>query len=342
MKARESRPHPNALARALRDFFADRLPRLRGLSPHTVHRYRDSLALLLRFVAERRKRLADSLDIDDLDTEQVTAFLEHLETKRGNTASTRNVRLAAIHAFFRYVAGQYPDRVEHCQRVLAVPFKRARSRPVEYLEYDEIQAVLAAVDRGAVDGRRDYALLATLFNTGARVQEIVSLRACDLQLIRPFHIRLFVKGRKERLCPLWAQTADLLRQLLAERGQDPVSCEPLFRNHRGEALTRFGVRYILTKYCERARTSTPTLAGKRLHPHSIRHSTAVHLLKSGVDLVTISHWLGHASIETTNRYASVDLEMKREAIAKIQPVGVESPAAIWRSDASILEWLEAL
>jgi integrase/recombinase XerD len=342
MKARTTRPQPNVLARALREYFADHLPGVRGLSPHTVHSYRDSLTLLLRFVAARRKLPAANLDIGDLDAEQVTAFLEHLETERGNVVSTRNVRLAAIHAFLQYVAGQHPAHLEHCQRVLAIPFKRAHSRPIEYLEYDEIQAVLGAVDRAQIDGRRDYALLATLYNTGARVQEIVSARPCDLQLVRPFHIRLLGKGRKERLCPLWPQTAELLRQMLAEREVDAQSRDPMFRNHRGEPLTRFGVRYILAKYCELARTSTPTLARKRLHPHSMRHSTAIHLLKAGVDLVTISHWLGHASVETTNRYAGVDLEMKREAINKIEPADAESPSAVWRTDASILDWLEAL
>jgi len=334
---------PNALARALRDFFADHLPRLRGVSPHTVRSYRDSLALLLRFIAEQRGRPVAQLDLDDLDPDKIIAFLQHLEDERHNSVSTRNVRLAALHAFVRYLAARHPERLEPCQRILGIPFKRARSRPIEYLEYEEIQAVLSAVDRTTGDGRRDYALLATMFNTGARVQEILDLRPCDLQLARPLQVRLVGKGRKERLCPLWPETAELLRSLLSESGRDPGSTEPLFRNHRGEPLTRFGVRYLLAKYCDRARANSPTLAAKRLHPHSMRHSTAVHLLKAGVDLTTISHWLGHASVNTTNRYVAVDLEMKREAIAKARPVDDSTgPIAPWRSDASILEWLEAL
>jgi len=339
MKAQQ----PNVLARGLRDFFADHLPRLRGMSSHTVRSYRDSLALLLRFVAARRRRSVAKLDIDDIGTEEVLAFLLHLEQERGNSASTRNVRLAAIHAFFRYLAGRVPDRLELAQRILGVPFKRTRSRPVEYMEHDEIKAILAAVDRATTDGRRDYAILATMFNTGARVQEILDLRPCDLQLMRPAHARLVGKGRKERLCPLWPQTAQLLRDLLTERGTDAQSRESLFLNHRRQPLTRFGVRYILAKYCGRARATAPTLARKRLHPHSMRHSTAIHLLKSGVDLVTISHWLGHASVNTTNRYASVDLEKKREAINKIEPIDdTVHASASWRTDASILAWLEAL
>jgi integrase/recombinase XerD len=335
--------HPNDLARSIHDFFSDYLPRLRGLSPHTVCSYRDTFSLLLRFAGSHRHRSVAAFDLEDIDTELILAFLEHLEDNRGNCSSTRNVRLAALHAFFRYLASRYPDRLEQCQRILAVPFKRSGSRPVEYLEYEEIEAVLVAVDRSSPEGRRDYALIATMFNTGARVQEILGLSPTDLQLIRPFHARLFGKGRKERLCPLWPQTARLLRELLVECGLDPHSPQPLFRNHHGEGLSRYGARYILAKYCKQASVSAPSLASKRLHPHSMRHSSAVHLLKAGVDLVTISHWLGHASVNTTNRYTSIDLEAKREAISKIAlPDDGGSAGRSWRTDPSILEWLESL
>ncbi len=238
---------PNDLARALRAFFADHLPRVRGTSPHTIQSYRDSLVLLLRFVTTRTHRSVIELDLDDLGPQPILAFLHYLELDRRNSVATRNVRLAAIHAFFRYCALEYPARLAHCQRVLAVPFKRTGSRPVEYLEHEEIEAILGVVDRGTVDSRRDYALLATMFNTGARVQEIVGLCVVDLRLDTPAHVRLHGKGRKERVCPLWPQTADLLRALLAERGRELQSDEPVFRNHRGTRLTRFGVRYLLQK-----------------------------------------------------------------------------------------------
>jgi len=311
---------PNTLGRAVRGFFADHLPRVRGTSPHTVSSYRDTFVLLLRFVAAHRRRSVTELDVEDLDPKEVLDFLHHLEVERHNLPAIRNVRLAAIHAFFRYCAAEHPDRLEQCQRVLAIPFKRTRSRPVEYLDFAEIHAVLTTIDRTTAAGRRDYALLAAMFNTGGRVQEIVALRVRDLQLERPPHVRLFGKGQKERLCPLWPQTAEVLRALLAERGSQPLPHEPLFRNHRGARLTRFGVRYILRKYCARARADTPTLGAKRLHPHSVRHSTAVHLLRAGVDIITISQWLGHASVTTTNRYATVDLEMKRKAIEQARPL----------------------
>lgn len=334
---------PNALARALRGFFADHLPRVRGMSPHTVRSYRDAFVLLLRFLAERRGRAVVELDLQDLTPDDVLGFLDHLEAHRRNGATTRNVRLAAIHAFARYAAASHPEHLELCQRILAVPFKRARQRGVEYLEADEIRALLDAPNRTTPDGRRDRALLLALFNTGARVQEILDVRPCDLQLVRPLQIRLRGKGRKERLCPLWPQTAETLQALLTERGLDPAATQPLFCSHRGEPLTRFGVCYLLHKYARLAQPVATTLAKKRVHPHALRHTTAVHLLQAGVDLVTISHWLGHASVETTNRYATVDLETKRAALAKARPVGEVAPAvAAWRTDATVLTWLESL
>jgi integrase/recombinase XerD len=334
---------PNALARALQAFFTDYLPRLRGLSPHTLHSYRDTLVLLLRFLAASKGIAPVRLDLGDILPEDVVHFLCHLERTRHNKTSTRNVRLAAIHAFFRHVAALFPDRLEQAQRMLCIPLKRAATQPVDYLEYEEICAVLDSVDRATTDGRRDYALLATMFNTGARVQEILDLRVGDCQLIKPFQVRLSGKGRKVRICPLWPQTAELLRDLYAERNLSRHADTRLFLNHRGEPLTRFGVRYILARQCERARTVCPSLARKRLHPHSMRHGTAIYLLKSGVDLVTVSQWLGHASINTTNRYATIDMEMKREAIAKAEPPD-EHPqmSGAWRTDSSILAWLEAL
>lgn len=331
---------PNALGRALRDYFTDHLPRVRGMSPHTLRSYRDSLTLLLRYVAAKRRMPVDKLDIGDLDAERTMAFLQDLEDERGSSVSTRNVRLAAVHAFFRYLATTDPNRIEQSQRILGVPFKRSRARPVEYLEYEEIQAVLGSIARTTVAGRRDYALLATMFNTGARVQETLDLRPCDIQFGRPAHVRLVGKGRRERVCPLWPQTADLLKDLLAEGATATNSTRPLFLNSRGHPLTRYGVRYLLRKHCERAGATAPSLKRKRLHPHSMRHSTAIHLLKSGVDFVSISQWLGHASVNTTNRYATVDIEMKRAAISKARPPAPRSRR--WRKDRSLLAWLEGL
>jgi site-specific recombinase XerD len=334
---------PNALARAVHAFFGEYVPELRGLSRHTLLSYRDTLALLLRFVAKSRNTDPASLDLESISPESVLTFLNYLEQERHNKISSRNVRLAAIHAFFRYVAIHTPERIEQAQRILGIPFKRTGTRPIDYLEYEEIAAVLNSVGRTTQEGSRDYALLALMFNTGARVQEIVDLNACDLQLDSPAQVKLFGKGRKTRICPLWQQTAQVLKQFLSDADLHLRSTAAVFCNQRGERLSRFGIRYILAKYCKRASTECPSLAGKRLHPHSMRHSCAIHLLKSGVDLASISHWLGHASMNTTNRYATADLEMKRQTIARARSPGESlAPSASWRHDASVIEWLKSL
>jgi len=212
---------------------------------------------------------------------------------------TRNVRLSAIHAFFHFVASRNPEHLELAQRVLGIPFKRAQQRVIDYLEYEEIDPILKAIDRNTGHGARDYALLATMFNTGARVQEIADLRVRDLQLGKPFQVRLFGQGKKERYCPIWPQTAAVLRVFCKTRDLESQPEAHVFVNHRGAPLSRFGIRHILGKCLVRAGDDAPNLLKKRLHPHSMRHSTAVALLKSGVDLSTISHLLGHASPATT-------------------------------------------
>ena len=332
---------PNLLSAIMRDYFTDHLPRLRGTSPHTIHSYRDSVVLLLRFLSARSRRPVVELDLKDLDPPGILAFLSYPEQERKNTVATRNVRLSGIHALFRFVASRNPEHLDLAQRVLGIPFKRAPQRAIDYLEREEIDAILKAIDRTTPKGSRDYALLATMFNTGARVQEIADLRACDLQLARPFQVRLFGKRRKERYCPLWPQTAAVLRAFSKERNLDERSEAHLFLNHCGRPLTRFGIRYVLARRLHRAAKEVPPLRKKRLHPHSMRHSTAIALLKSGNDLSTISHYLGHASLATTNRYAKVDLEMKRRAIARAKPVPRQSRTP-WSRDPTILDWLESL
>lgn len=335
--------HPSTLAILLQKFFSSHLPIERGLSPHTIQSYRDALVLLLRFIISQKNRSASTLDLEDLGREEIRSFLVYLEQKRNNCASTRNTRLSAIHSFFKFVVAMHPERLEHVQQILGIPFKKTGSQTTDYLEYDEIQEILSIIDRSTAKGRRDYALLATMFNTGARVQEILDLKACDLQLTKPFQLRLIGKGRKQRYCPIWPQTAQLLRQLCLEMEIELRSEKRVFQNCRGTPLSRFGVRYILNKCLEHAQTSVPNLRTKRLHPHSMRHSTAVALLKSGVDLSTIGQWLGHSDLSTTNRYAAIDLEMKRKAIEGIKPVKIQSSlTGPWHRDSTILEWLESL
>ena len=336
------RPARSDLSTALHGFLTEYLPRQKGVSPHTLHSYRDSLKLLLRFAAGK-KGDCSQLSLPQITNEKVVAFLHHLESDRHNQVSTRNVRLSAIHSFFRYVGANYPEHLAHAQRILSIPFKRTTLRPIQHMELSEIQAILEGIDRSMRDGRRDHVLLSFMFNTGARVSEVVGVLACDLHLETPASVSLRGKGRKERICPLWSETARALRSLLEEQRialHDPCS---VFLNHRGQPLTRFGVRLILRKHVQKGAAQLPSLRNKRLHPHSLRHSTAIYLLRSGVDLITIANWLGHASVNTTNRYLAIDLEAKREALAKIKQI--DSPAkrtASWREDRDLIKWLESL
>ncbi len=334
---------PNALGQALRGFLGDNLSRVRGLSRHTVLSFRDALKLLLVFLEAHLRRPAATLDFPDLTRERVLAFLEHLEAQRGNCTATRNVRLAALHSFASYAAPLFPEHCGVCQCILGIPFQRAEQRTVGYFEYEEMQALLAAPDRSTAAGCRDHALLLALYNTGARVQEMLDLRPCDLQLDRPRQASLRGKGGKRRLCPLWKETATALLDLLRSRGVDPADRQPLFRNRSGHPLTRFGVRYILRQHAGAASHAAPTLAAKRVHPHKLRHTAATHFLQAGVDRVTISRWLGHASPATTSIHAEVDLESKRKAVRKAKPLLNPAPGcADWRNQADTLSWLESL
>ena len=331
----------NVLALAVRRFLGDYLPHQRAFSTHTIRSYRDSLKLLLQFTAGTMRRVAD-LTVGDLMPEQIIAFLDSLEQRRGNDAATRNVRLSAIHSFFDYLGAGWPEHLDQARRVLAITFKRTDHRTIDYLEAEELRTLLAQIDRRTVWGRRDYVLLALMFNTGARVQEVVALQTTDLRLTSPPSVKFFGKGRRERICPLWPETARLLQQHIADTGLDTQSDQTLFRTHRGDPLTRFGARLILQRHVTRAVVVLPALKHKRIHPHSLRHSTAVHLLKSGVDLSTIAHWLGHTSINTTHKYVTIDLAAKRAAIAKAEPVTKSKRLPRWRTENDLLTWLESL
>jgi site-specific recombinase XerD len=322
---------PTDLGRDLVQFFEDYLPAQRGMSPHTIRSYRDALLLLLQFASRETKRPVDQLEIADLTVERIIAFLNFLEEERKNEIATRNARLGAIHVFARFVASHHPEHLGSLQRVIGLPFKRgACEPPIEYLEATEIEALLQSIDRGTLLGRRDYALFALMFNTGARVQEVLNLRRRDIRLDTPCQVRLNGKGKKIRLCPIWPATARLLKDLMGEiqsTDSDPANVF-VFTNARGQQLTRFGVRYLLRKYVAIASSSAPTLRDKRIHPHSLRHTTAVALLKAGVDFATISQWLGHAGLNTTMRYARADLELKRQALSQVFPEALAPPRRV--------------
>jgi site-specific recombinase XerD len=337
-----TRSTTTALGRDVVTFFEDFLPVQRGLSPHTVRSYRDSLVLLLRFVGRDARRPVDRLDIGDLTVERITRFLAALEADRGNGVATRNARLGAIHVFARYLAAQRPEHLGTLQRIIGLPFKRgAQEAPIEYLDRLELDALFNSIDRTTALGRRDYALFAFMFNTGVRVQEALDLAVGDIRWEAPPQVRIHGKGSKTRICPLWPTTTRLLQQLVRER--DAADAR-VFTNARGRPMTRYGVRYLLRRYVTRATRAAPTLKGKRLHPHSIRHSTAIALLKAGVDFATISQWLGHAGLNTTMRYARADLDMKRQALAQAFPGAVAPPpgSRLLLVGTDLLGWMRKL
>jgi len=335
-------PGPNALSHCIVRFFQDYLPTLRGMSGHTILSYRDALVLYLRFVALHLKRHIERLDFDDVTAKTVGHFLASLEDERGNCIATRNARLAALHTFARFAAGEYPERMAELQRILSIPFKRgARRGPVEYLEETEVEALLTLPRDASVAERRDHALFALMFNTGARVQEVLDLTVGDVRLDPPYQVRLHGKGGKIRCCPIWARTAKRLRELIEQTPSPVDSTSPLFTNRRGTKLTRFGVRYLLQKRVEACADVVPTLRDKRIHPHSLRHTTAIHLLKAGVDFATISQWLGHATLTTTMEYARADIDTKRQALSQVFPDVMPPPKAghVAPAQLDIVNWM---
>jgi integrase/recombinase XerD len=319
---------PTRLGRCIVRFFQEYLPSLRGMSKNTIESYRDGMVLFLKFTAKDSGCRVESLDIDNVTADRVGRFLAFLETERGNSIATRNARLATIHTFARFLIAENPDHLATLQQVLSLPFKRgARAVPIEYLEKTEIEVLLAGIDRRTLRGRRDYAMFSLMFNTGARVQEILNLRIRDIRLELPHQVRLLGKGNKARVCLIWPSTAQLLKDLIRSRsGAEELADQPVFLNSRGQVMTRFGVRHLLQKYVAAGVKGAPTLADKRIHPHCIRHTTAVSLLKAGVDFGTISQWLGHASLDTTMRYARADIDLKRQALAQIFPEILAPPA----------------
>jgi integrase/recombinase XerD len=331
----------DGLSLALRRFLGEYLPRQKAFSQHTILSYRDSLKSLLRFAAG--KRPVSKVTMVDLSAETVLAFLNHLERNNGNCAGTRNVRLSAIHSFFDYLGGNWPEHLDQARRILAIGFKRTVSRSIDYLDEAELRAIIQSTSDSSPNARRDRALLMLMFNTGARVQEVVSLKIDDLRLNVPYSVSLMGKGRKERICPLWPETVNAIQRYLKEKpGMADEPSRALFLNHRGSALTRFGARLILQRQVKRAAESKPSLRRKRIHPHSMRHSTAMHLLRSGVDLSTIAHWLGHNSIITTNKYLAIDLEAKRLALTRAGPIVSKNHRPRWRTNDALLDWLESL
>lgn len=335
-----SRSKSESLLTLTESFFRKYLQSTRGASGHTVRAYRDALKLFFVFLADQKRKPLAELVLEDIQADAVLAFLNHVESVRGNSAVTRNCRLAAVRSFVQHLLRQDVTRSGQYGRILAIRNKRAIRRPAMYLEPEEARAVISAVDRRHRYGERDHALLLFLYNTGARVSEALAVRASDVRWDRPRQVRLLGKGKKERICPLWSETAEALRRLFRTAKPDDV----LFRNARGAALTRDGVAYILNKYVRVASPKNPALRKRRITPHVMRHSCAVALLQAGVDISVIRDYLGHASVATTSRYLSANLQMKREALDSFwNRAGlVPGTPKKWRPSPKLLVFLENL
>jgi site-specific recombinase XerD len=301
----------------LQGFFTDRLARQRQASPHTIAAYRDTVRLLLQFAARSTGKQPVGLDLPDLDAALVAAFLTHLETTRGNSVATRNARLAAIHSLFRYAAVHAPEHAAVIDRVLSIPPKRGERATVDYLTTAETDALLTAPDRSSWLGRRDHALLTLTVQTGLRVSELTGLRVQDVHLGSGPHVTCHGKGRKNRITPLTRPTLAVLRTWLAERGGHPG--DPLFPTRRGSQLSRDAVQRLVARHAATAAASCPSLTGRSITPHTLRHTTAMAPLHAGVDTSVIALWLGHEQTDTTLIYLHADLTLKQKALDQVQP-----------------------
>jgi integrase/recombinase XerD len=324
-------------------FVVDGLVTMKGLRPSSVRTYRDVLRLFLRFVTRETGRKITRLALADLSFERVLAFVRYLEDERHNHIRTRNQRVACLHTFFRYLAERVPETLEVAQRVAAIPMKRVAPLETRYLEREEIDTLFASLPANGAHALRDRTLLLFLYNTGARAQEVADLRVGNLELGASPRVRLHGKGDKWRTCPLWEDTAQHLRRLLDPRAL-PAPDAPVFSSRQGCPLTRFGIYKLVRRHARQLEKAS--VPGRHISPHVFRHSVAVHLLEARVEPNVIRGWLGHVSLETTNRYAEITMRAKEAALRVCEPpVGVSAafPATpVWRTDDSLLAWLNSL
>jgi integrase/recombinase XerD len=329
------------LGPVLHSFFLDHLITVKGLRPASVRSYRDTIRLLLLFLAADKRSKITRLTVGDLTFERVVAFLRHLEQDRGNHIRTRNQRLAAVHTLFEYIATRSPEMLMVCQQVAAIPSKRVPPPETRFLERDEVQQLLQNLPTRGRHALRDRALLLFLYNTGARVQEAADLRIEHLDLDEHPTVRLHGKGNKWRTCPLWQQTARTIEELLQAENAAPTPQSAVF-TARGQPLTRYGIYKIVRRHA--ADLDDPR-TGRRVSPHTFRHTAAVHLLEARVEVNVIRGWLGHADLTTTNRYAEINTKTKQEALLVTEPPDVSEghrTNPIWRTDETLLNWLASL
>jgi len=321
----------------IRRFLMEHVVNERNFSRNSQLSYRDTLTLLLPFLSSARKTPVDRLAVEDVSPSIIHRFLEHVEKDRGCSYATRNQRLGTIHSLAKFIGMRSPQHIAWCTEVRAIPFKKTAKPVMTYLDKSEIDAILNVPDQRTEQGARDHALLLFLYNTGARVNEAAHLAVSDLSFGNTSSVRLVGKGNKTRYCPLWSATAAVIKRLVVNR----AAHDAVFLNNRHQPLTRFGIYTLVHRIVAQASTTTPSLKAKRISPHSIRHTAAVHLLRAGVDINTIRAWLGHVSLDTTNVYAEIDLEMKAKALASCD-ISDEVTQKRKRKQADLMTFLQRL
>jgi len=321
----------------VRRFLLEHLVAERNLARNTQYSYRDVLTLLIPFVADKLHQSVDRLTLVDLSADLVRLFLADLEQSRQCTPATRNQRLTAIHSLARFVGERSPEHIVWCGQIRSIPFKKTSQSVIPSLDKPEMDALLSAPDRQTAQGRRDHALLLFLYNSGARAQEAAQLLIGELDVVG-CAVKIRGKGGKQRQCPLWPSTIEELKALIVNRS----TTARVFLNRCGHPITRFGIHALVERYADKVQVQMPSLAAKRVSPHTIRHTTATHLLRAGVDINTIRAWLGHVSLDTTNIYTEIDLEMKAKALAKCEITSANNPKRHWRDDPALMTFLRTL
>ena len=327
----------NLLGSWVRRFLLEYLVKERNLAINTQSSYRDMLTLLLPYASKNVKKPVDRLAVSDLSPEIIRKFLAHLEQVRRCSVATRNQRLGGLHALARFIGENSPEHVEWCTQVRLIPFKRASQPAITYLDKPEMDAILNTPDISKAQGQRDYTLLLFLYNSGARASEAAELKMANIDWYA-HSVRIIGKGNKQRTCPLWPLTVEQLKLITVRRSQE----QNVFLNRNGQPVTRFGIHTMVERHTAEAAERVPSLAIKRVSPHVIRHTTATHLLRAGVDINTIRAWLGHVSLNTTNIYAETDLETKARALAMCEPDTGNSKIKPWRQQPKLMEFLRGL
>lgn len=332
----------NNLGKLIQTFFIERLSAQLNSRQNTIKSYRDAVKLLLLFMSECTGKSPAYIELSDITANELLSFLDYLENERNCSIRTRNQRLAAIRAFFQHVAFCEPESLVEVKRILGIPNKRFSRKLFDSLTYEEIDAILATPDKSKAHGRRDYALLVFMYNTGARVSETTGLKVKQIRFEKTFHVKLIGKGDKQRILPIFEDTITELLSLVQERNIVNEPDEPVFVNKQGKEITRNGIAYIIKKYAKQASQNCPSILKKHITPHTIRHTTAMHMLQSGVDLDTIRKWLGHQGLKTTHQYAEANIEMKKKALEKGGIIITPAKKQKWIPNNETISFLESL